>query len=536
MSLTTSEQAAVDEEAESERVPWRRRVAGLALIALAIAMAAHALRPGQPAEAATASPVTFAGGALTFEQPPEDHARSLATAFLKQPVRIEAGEHSRTLTRAEMGATVDEARLASLLREAADPGSALHRLHRQVRGEEPLPLPIPATLDAERAAEWLLPLKATIDRAALDARFDPSTGRVTPEVDGRRLHVWATLDRLDAALDAGASTVTSVIDRTAARRRASELADLRVDALLGEFETRYSTLEDARNRTHNLRVAASKLNGTVLLPGETLDFNARVGERSRANGYRPATVIADGELVDGMGGGACQVAGTLHAAAFFAGLTVLERHPHSRPSTYIKLGLDAAVSYPSLNLRLRNDLSFPVLIQLSVNGGVTQATVHGQRREQEVSFVRRVDEVLPYEEREVEAADLPQGVRVLSQRGVPGFKLTRWRIFRQPDTGQAIRHRDEDSYPPTTQLWRVGTGAPPPRGTSPQPAIPTSSTAPTSTRCSRRARASKAPSPAVGPDARVRPVGRRWKACRWRPNPLLRGDGTYGRFGLHCLP
>ncbi|MEM9194351.1 MAG: VanW family protein, partial [Myxococcota bacterium] len=183
-------------------------------------------------------------------------------------------------------------------------------------------------------------------------------------------------------------------------------------------------------------------------------------ERNEANGFRVAPVIAAGELVDGIGGGTCQVSGTLHGAVFFAGLPILDRRPHSRPSFYIKLGLDAAVSYPTLNFRFRNDLDFPIVIGLTVEGGWVRSTLWGREHHRQVSFIRRVDEAMAFEERDVEDADLPSGVRVLSQRGIPGFRLKRWRIVRDMRSHQAIRESMEDIYPPTTQIWRVGTGGP----------------------------------------------------------------------------
>jgi hypothetical protein len=153
------------------------------------------------------------------------------------------------------------------------------------------------------------------------------------------------------------------------------------------------------------------------------------------------------------------VSGTLHAAVFFAGLEVLERRPHSRPSSYIKLGLDAAVSYPTLNFRFRNDRPFPVAITMTIEGGWVTATVLGAEQTHQVSFVRRIDEAIAFEEREVEDPALPRGVRVLQQRGVPGFKVSRWRIIRDMVRNQAVRQPLTDEYPPTSQIWRVGSGA-----------------------------------------------------------------------------
>ena len=115
----------------------------------------------------------------------------------------------------------------------------------------------------------------------------------------------------------------------------AELGNVTFDEVLGYFETRYTTDKKHEARTYNLRLAASKLDGHVIPPGATFDFNKVVGPRNEASGYKVAPVIAQGELVDGIGGGTCQIAGTLHGAVFFSGLEVLSRTPHTRPSAYI---------------------------------------------------------------------------------------------------------------------------------------------------------------------------------------------------------
>ena len=298
----------------------------------------------------------------------------------------------------------------------------------------------------------------------MDARVEPRTGRVIAEQTGRTLDVHGTLDRLYLALRGGEARVDARVETRTPRRTSRALEGIRLDATLGVFETRYNPSAAVAERTHNLRVAASRVDGTVLMPGERLDFNAVVGERNQANGFRPAPQIADGELVDGIGGGTCQIAGTLHAAAFFAGLPILDRSPHSRPSAYIWMGLDAAVVYPSVNLEFTNDLPFPIVLGMTVEGGVVRAEVRGASQSRLVSFSRRIQEVLPFRERTESDPTLPAGVRVLSQRGVPGFRILRFRTVRDVAHNRARRQRLEDRYPPTDQVWRVGTGPAAPPG------------------------------------------------------------------------
>ncbi len=413
--------------------------------------------PWAAARAAETVQVTVAGQPVDLQGDPQAQAELFARRFLDEPMSVIVLGRPVERSRQALGARVDVARLARWLREAADPESPM-RAH----GGPRLDLRVPVDVDPGAALAWLEPLKHDHDREPRDATFDVESGEIVDAREGRAVDVWATLDAMYDALVSGAEGFEVVVHRTPPRRDREDLEGADFSVTLGEFDTPYNGND--RDRTHNLRVAAAKIDGLVLLPGELFDFNAVVGERSQINGFRPATVIAGGELVDGVGGGACQIAGTLHAAAYFAGLEIVERSPHSRPSSYIKLGLDAAVAWPNVNFRFRNDKAFPILIRVFNRGGFTHAEVRGAERRHLVSFVRRIDEVTPFGEREIEDPDLPEGIRVLSQRGVPGFGLTTWRILRDVRTNQAIRTRDESSYPPTTQIWRVGTGGLPPEG------------------------------------------------------------------------
>ncbi|HEX6246136.1 MAG TPA: VanW family protein, partial [Polyangiales bacterium] len=361
---------------------------------------------------------------------------------------------------------VDLEALHALLADAQDPHSALRRLHVQERGDLPLDLRLPAQLTGERAERWLLRIKDQVFQRERDARVDLRSKQVIPEQVGLALDVHGTLDVLARAIFHGETRVAARVLKTSPRRTRAAITGLRFEAVLGSFESRYNTLDT--DRSFNLRVAARHVDGVVLMPGDEFDFNRIVGERSEANGFRPAPVIASGELTDGVGGGTCQIAGTLHAAVFFAGLPFLERTPHTRPSSYLKLGLDATVSYPKLNFRFKNDLAHPIVVGAEVGQGRVKVELRGPLATQrEVSFVRRIDQITAYQETTRDDPSLPAGVRVLAQRGVPGFEVTSFRLIRDPATEELVRERRHDLYPPTTQIWRVGKGGPAPAGYKP---------------------------------------------------------------------
>lgn len=386
-------------------------------------------------------------------------ARAIARDYVAMPLTVKVeGGRSISRPRSDLGARVDPERLRAVVAQLRDPHSAMRRAHHQVAGGKPLELPLPVGVDTTRAEAALLQVKDELDHAPRNARLDFKARKVLPDEPGHRVDVYATLARLDAAVQKGEGEITAVVETLPATRTAEQIREVRYDDVLGYFSTKYARDNAHEARTFNLRIAASKLDGHVLMPGETFDFNEVVGSRDEAHGYKVATVISQGELVDGMGGGTCQVSGTLHGAAFFAGLEVVDRRPHTRPSGYIKMGLDSTVVYPTITLKLRNPFPFPVVLHQTVEAGEVRAEILGPPRTRDVTFFRKISQATPFKEKEVRDPKIPKGERVLAQRGIPGFYVTRYRIVR--DGPFAAREKSIDSYPPTVQIWRVGTGEP----------------------------------------------------------------------------
>jgi vancomycin resistance protein YoaR len=433
-------------------------VAVVAGAAIGVFTVPRAPTPADPKE--PPPEVNLLGQVLPLGDDAPKQALERVRRFAATEISVEVpGGPKHVLRLGRLGAEIDKVRLAALVRDVKDATSPL-RVARRARGiAGAVTLPVPIVLDTSAAEAQLLRIKDEVDRLPVDARLDLEKRTLSPEVEGRLLDVDATLGALRGAVERGESKVQAIFELRKPKRVASELGGVKFDAVLGWFETRYNRGDKYAARTFNLRLAASKLDGTVLLPGEVFDFNEVVGPRDEANGYKVAPVIAEGELVDGIGGGTCQISGTLHGAAFFAGLEIVERYPHTRPSGYIKMGLDATVVYPTIDFRVKNGFSHPVVLHETVKNGVVRAEILGPARTRTVTLIRRIDSAIPYEEVEREDPKLPEGVRELGQRGVPGFKLHRYRIVR--DGEYAVRERWNDVYPPTTQIVKRGTGSMP---------------------------------------------------------------------------
>lgn len=162
--------------------------------------------------------------------------------------------------------------------------------------------------------------------------------------------------------------------------------------LLAKYSTNYNAKDT--DRTTNLRLAAEKINGTVLMPGETFSYNTVVGERTIAAGYKEAAMYQNGEVVDGLGGGICQISTTLYNAVLYSNLEIVERRNHQFVPSYAKAGRDATVVYGSIDFRFKNTRNYPVKILCTVSGGVAKCEIYGLKEnpDYDVEITSRVTE------------------------------------------------------------------------------------------------------------------------------------------------
>lgn len=160
--------------------------------------------------------------------------------------------------------------------------------------------------------------------------------------------------------------------------------------LLSQYSTSYSTRD--QKRTTNLRLAANKINGTVLMPGETFSYNKVVGERTIAAGYQEAPIYVSGKVVDGLGGGICQITTTLYNAVVYANLDIVERSNHQFVPSYAPASRDATVVYGSIDFKFKNNRNYPIKIVCSVQNGIANFQIYGLKTDNdyEVTISNRV--------------------------------------------------------------------------------------------------------------------------------------------------
>lgn len=226
---------------------------------------------------------------------------------------------------------------------------------------------------------------------------------------------------------------------------------------LGSFSSEYKVSN--RNRTNNVQIASNKINNVILLPGEEFSYNKIVGERTIANGFKEASVYTSSGVVNGLGGGICQVSSTLYNAVLLANLEVVERRNHRYAVSYVPLGQDATVAYGSIDFRFKNNRKFPIKIVSYTNNGKLSVSIMGIKEDTEykVSISTKRLQTIPYKTQYIQDSSLPAGTQVQSQYGDNGYKYQTYKTVSL--NGKIISSEliSTDTYTPLTRIVRVGT-------------------------------------------------------------------------------
>jgi vancomycin resistance protein YoaR len=364
--------------------------------------------------------------------------------YLARPVELVTAHGSATRTWAELGAAID-----------VDEARGVHGELAALAGRGSLPLRI----DRARAEQALLAIKASHDVSPVNAFLDLEDRKIHDDRPGQALDVWASLPALEAAARQGVARLELVNVTVPAQVTKQTLGIDDISSVLGHYVTKFPVTD--RDRNFNLKLAASKLNGVVLKPGEEMSFNATVGERAEKEGYKIAHVITAGEMVDGLAGGTCQISTTLFGAAFFAGIDIVRTINHSRPSAYTPLGFDATVVWPNTDLKLKNPYEFPVVVHYRVANGEALVEILGKPRPwDKVVFERKILESTPYSTEERLDDEMSKDTTSIDQAGFNGYKLERFRRFYKD--GKLVKsNKWTVEYKPVTEYVRRGTNTDP---------------------------------------------------------------------------
>jgi vancomycin resistance protein YoaR len=242
-------------------------------------------------------------------------------------------------------------------------------------GSEIQEIVVPLAVSTEKGKKLNLEqMAAALYREPKDAGWiKDENGKLAlkPHVDGTKLNVDLAGIKLKRAKGNPVTMPLTVIkpEKTTESLQASLLSDV--------LATYTTTLAVNPDRTHNVALAAEKINGLVLMPGEVFSFNNIVGPRTYETGFKDAKIYVKDEIVDGVGGGICQVTSTLYMTTLMADLQTVQRRNHRFSVAYIPLGYDATVAYGTIDFQFANNQDYPIQIEANVKGQKLTITLLG---------------------------------------------------------------------------------------------------------------------------------------------------------------
>ncbi len=227
--------------------------------------------------------------------------------------------------------------------------------------------------------------------------------------------------------------------------------------MLSKFSTSFTSSNS--NRSTNIRLAAQKINGTVLMPGETFSYNQVVGKRTAAAGFKPAPAYFGGEVVQEYGGGICQVSSTLYNAVLYANLEITERTNHGFKPSYVTPGLDATVSWGGPDFKFTNNRDYPIRISCDTSGKILKIYIYGLKRDTDYKVVLESKYVSTVYAKTTYKTDpsLASGETKVIQSGSNGCRTVAYKyLYDSNGTLVSTECLSRDTYNPHNKVIAVG--------------------------------------------------------------------------------
>lgn len=400
-------------------------------------------------------------GGLTQEEAQEKVADYILNREGKQ-ITVHVGEQQVNTVARDLGLSYPEENYAEEAWNVGKQGNFLKRFQEKQRAASGhITYDLEPELNEDSLRSFVETECAAYDVKAKDSKLKLKDGKVTATKSrvGQEIQVEETVQLIREAVlseEEGSGEVTAVIVQTEPEYTQEEIAQC--TDLLGRYSTTYSTYQVARSS--NVALAAGRINGTVLYPGETFSTVEVILDRTEENGYQSAPEYSSGKVIDGIGGGVCQVSTTLYNAVINAELEVVERSPHSMVVAYVDVSRDAAISGDYKDFKFQNNLDYPVYIMGSASGGVLTFQIYGQEtrpENREISFESEITATIePGQEVVTEDPSLPASYRTVTQSAHVGYRANLWKIVKVDGVQTDKILLNSSSYNASPQYVTVG--------------------------------------------------------------------------------
>ena len=222
--------------------------------------------------------------------------------------------------------------------------------------------------------------------------------------------------------------------------------------LLSSYTTSYATSNS--NRSNNIALAASKLDGTVIMPGETFSYNETIGKRTVSAGFKEAGAYSNGQVVTEVGGGICQVSSTLYNAVLRVNLEIVSRKNHNFQVSYVPIGTDATVSWQQPDFKFKNNRNYAIRIKATTSNKKITIQVYGlkQADDYEVEIQSERTGTIQYKTTYTTDSSLRKGQSKVIQKGSNGATSITYKILKR--NGEVVSKEviSRDKYQPHNQV------------------------------------------------------------------------------------
>lgn len=399
---------------------------------------------------------------------------ALQEELLQTTVTLTHQGHNWPLDLSQVGLAINTAKTFQQAIVAGRQGNIIKRwqwrYHIAKQGHKIQPI---LKLDTDRLEAVVTDLAGQFNIASQNANFiidQQDQVVITPSQNGQQINIEPLAEKLlKRLLNSSNITLSLPMETTTPEYKTADIEAMGITGLLASYTTSYdATLV---NRAYNIKVAANALDGLMVAPDEKVSFNEVVGPRSSEAGYKSAGVIVNDQLVDGVGGGVCQVSTTLYNAVLLAGLELIERHNHSLPVTYVPVGQDATVVYGALDFRFYNSTSHCVYLKTEVKTNQLTIKIFGNTTNNPTITVKSwVAQVLEPKTILQEDENIKKGQQVVKQGGSIGYVAKAERVF--TNNGQEGKREalPVSRYKAVNKIIAVGTAEPEPTVTPPSDA------------------------------------------------------------------
>jgi len=313
------------------------------------------------------------------------------------------------------------------------------------------------TYDPEKLRMILQQIKKQCDSTAQDAEMTYKNGKISFKREKlyRNLDIDTNMKLVENHLvKRDFSNIELIAEEKEPRITYEEIKV--IDSVISSYTTSFN--RNDVNRTDNIKLACSRIDNKILLPGEEFSMNEELGPRTLANGYKQAPIIFKNELVPGTGGGVCQVSSTLYNTVLLAGLKVTEREHHSMTLSYISPGRDATITEDSIDFKFVNDLDHPVAISAQVSGNKLIIRILGRKRDDGIEIklkTKTIGVYKPKPEQIIQDTTLQPGQKIVEREPRNGLRVVLYREAYRNGVLQWREKLNEDYYRPIQGIVKV---------------------------------------------------------------------------------